>query len=230
MNANFLDSFIRDPNQESEVRRDTYMKWGTFYRSYISMFEITLANWGPQCWFLVNKVHALWGVFFILWKCCIGFAVVQVITSVFIQHTFKTASRDEGIMIADKAKANEVYLKHLDNLFAELDENGAGVILREEFEVALQQPRVRHWFAALEIDVSDIPKIFELLDNGHGEIDKADFITGLRKLKGVAQSLDMIRVVKDLERIRAVLGDAGADREARQTQTQSHCCSSASCE
>merc|ERR1712039_560546 len=54
MIASLLDPFIRDPNQDNEVRRETYMKWGTFYRACISMFEITLANWGPQCWFLVN--------------------------------------------------------------------------------------------------------------------------------------------------------------------------------
>merc|ERR1712039_261159 len=95
------------------------------------------------------------------------------------------------------------------------DENGAGVIMRDEFEVALQQPRVRNWFGALEIDVSDVPKVFELLDDGNGEIDKTQFITGLRKLKGTAQSIDMIRVVKELERIRATLGDAGADRDTK---------------
>merc|ERR1712217_618816 len=98
-NASLLDPFIRDPSQDTDVRRETYMRWGTFYRATISMFEITLANWGPQCWFLVNNVHATWGCFFILWKCCVGFAVVQVIISVFIQHPFKTASRDENIMI-----------------------------------------------------------------------------------------------------------------------------------
>merc|ERR1712039_798384 len=117
MNASLLEPFIRDPNHDSDARRHAYMRWGTFFRALISMFEITLANWGPQCWFLVNNVSELWGCFFILWKCCIGFAVVQVIISVFIQHTFKTASRDENVMIAEKAKAGEVYLRHLDNLF-----------------------------------------------------------------------------------------------------------------
>ena len=169
------------------------------------MFEVTLANWGPHCWFLVNHVNEFWGCFFILWKCCVGFAVVQVIISVFIQHTFKTASRDEEIMIAEKTKSSEVYLKHLDSLFTVLDDSGDGIIVREEFEVALEQPRVRHWFGALEIDVSDVPRVFQLLDDGDGETSKEEFITGLKKLRGVAQSIDMTRVVKDLERIRLVL-------------------------
>merc|ERR1719326_927638 len=110
------------------------MAWGSFLRAYVSMFEVTLANWGPPCWQLMNLVDVKWGLFFIAWRCCFGFAVIQVITSVFIQHTFKVAGRDEDIMIHEKSKAADNYLKHLHNLFRTLDETGDGNISREEFE------------------------------------------------------------------------------------------------
>merc|ERR1712070_951481 len=89
INANLLESFIVDPSQDSDARKDVYKRWGTFVRAYVSMYEITLANWGPQCWILVNHVNELWGFFFIAWRCCVGFAIIQVITSVFIQRTLK---------------------------------------------------------------------------------------------------------------------------------------------
>merc|ERR1719422_723210 len=128
VNTSLLEEFIQDTNQDGQDRVEIFKKWGTFVRAYVSMFEITLANWGPQCWLLMNEVNEGWGFFFIVWRCCFGFAVIQVITSVFIQHTFKVANRDQDIMIQEKEKASHAYLKHLDNLFANMDESGDGTI------------------------------------------------------------------------------------------------------
>merc|ERR1719512_294767 len=128
VNSSLLEDFIKDGSQDIEARSEVYRKWGSFIRAFVSMFEITLANWGPQCWMLMNHVNELWGLFFIVWRCVVGFAVIQVITSVFIQHTFKVASRDEDIMIQEKQKASEAYLRHLDRLFSDLDESGDGQI------------------------------------------------------------------------------------------------------
>merc|ERR1719330_1123281 len=105
--------------------------------------------------------------------------------SVFIQHTFKVASRDEAVMIQEKRKASEAYLRHLDNLFSILDESCDGLISLVELQDALKDQRVVHWFSALEIDVSDISRLFKILDKGRGVISKEDFIDGLRKVKGV---------------------------------------------
>merc|ERR1719512_540034 len=128
VNASLLREFIGDTTQDKAARFEIYQAWGSFLRAYVSMFEITLANWGPQCWLLMNRVDESWGYFFIVWRCCFGFAVIQVITSVFIQHTFKVASRDQEVMIQEKQKASEAYLKHLGNLFTDLDESGDGQI------------------------------------------------------------------------------------------------------
>merc|ERR1719512_431957 len=121
VNSSLLEDFIKDGSQDIEARSEVYRKWGSFVRAFVSMFEITLANWGPQCWMLMNTVGEGWGFFFILWRCCFGFAVIQVITSVFIQHTFKVAGSDEEMMILEKKKQSEDYVRHLESLFATLD-------------------------------------------------------------------------------------------------------------
>merc|ERR1712012_1182071 len=123
------------------------------------------------------------------WKCFFGFAVVQVITSVFIQITFKVATQNEDIMLQEKARADEMFLEHLDKLFIRLDESGDGMISRDEFEEAMLKPRVKELFAALEIDVSDLPKLTHILDDGDGLISRNEFIAGLKKVKGAARSI-----------------------------------------
>merc|ERR1719221_2601377 len=204
MNTSALESFIKDPTNDPDIRLKIYNHWGSFMRAYVSMFEITLANWGPNCWLLMNEVHECWGFFFIFWRCCFGFAVIQVITSVFIQHTFKVASRDEDVMIQEKQKASEAYLKHLDKLFTSLDESCDGLISREEFDAALKQPRVKYWFGALGVDVSDVPKLFLMLDNGRGQISKQEFIDGLKRAGGAVQHMDIVAIKHDLKQLKSV--------------------------
>merc|ERR1712066_1112792 len=126
---------------------------------------------------------------------------------------------DEDVMIHEKAKASEAYLRHVDNLFTNLDESGDGNISREEFEVALQQPRVRHWFAALDIDVSDLPKLFMMLDDGDGEISKDEFVWGLKKVKGNAQAIDLLALNIDMQRVKkAVVGLKEASKEVQKVR------------
>jgi len=203
-----LEPYIKETagTADSHIGVTVFEAWGSFTRAYVSMFEITFANWGPKCWVLVNHVDEAWGAFFILWRCCFGYAVIQVITSVFIQNTFKTASRDEDVMIKERARHNEDFLRHLDKLFSRLDRSGDGKISRDEFEHALSQPVVMHWFEALEIDVSDIPRVFQLLDDGQGEVGREEFITGIKRLKGGAQNIDVFSLQLDVRRLRQAVG------------------------
>merc|ERR1712232_313003 len=120
----------------------------------VTMFEITLANWGPPCWLLTNEVNQWGSVFFIGYKCTIGFAVVQVILSVFIQQTFKVASRDEEIMIAEKQDSVQAFARNLEHLFGVLDMSGDGAVSHAEFLEMLENPQLKSWFAAIEVDAS----------------------------------------------------------------------------
>merc|ERR1719356_1932602 len=124
----------------------------------------------------MNNVNEWWAFFFIAYKSFIGFAVVQVITSVFIQQTFKVASRDEELMIAEKRTAAKAYLRNLERLFQTLDKSGDGIVTRMEFEAVLQDKTVRHWFAAMEVDVYDASLLFNVLDDGDGKIEMNEFI------------------------------------------------------
>lgn len=205
VNTTILKSFIADTSQDTEARRLVFENWGSFVRAFVSMFEITLANWGPQCWLLMNRVHVGWGFFFIAYRCCFGFAVIQVITSVFIQHTFKVAGRDEEVMIKEKEKASKAIVRHLNNLFAEMDDSGDGLISREEFEAAMKKDRVKNWLGALEISLHDVPRIFRMLDDGDGTVSRDEFVGGLKRLKGNALSIDLFALSKEVQRLKSIV-------------------------
>jgi len=208
-----LQGFIAKEIHDLAVRRLVFIRWGNFSRVFVTMFEITLANWGPPCWDFINKVDEWWGVFFSGYKMTFGFAVVQVIISVFMQQTFKVASRSDDVMIKEKEAATAAYIRSLDRLFDEVDESGDGQLSRDEFSAVLTNHRFQTWFAAMEVDPSELEFLFEMLDDGDGKIGKDEFISAMQKMKGGSKAMDIValhhetkKLAKDVVWIKDTLG------------------------
>eukprot|EP00927_Polykrikos_kofoidii_P086583 TRINITY_DN9741_c0_g2_i1.p1 TRINITY_DN9741_c0_g2~~TRINITY_DN9741_c0_g2_i1.p1 ORF type:complete len:684 (-),score=107.48 TRINITY_DN9741_c0_g2_i1:132-2183(-) len=203
--SQLVNNFMRDETRLLQDRFEVFQQWGSFTRSTETMFEITLGNWGPPCRLLQNKVHEAWMVFFVGYKCIIGFAVVQVITSVFIQQTFKVVAQDEEMMINEKKIASERYLKNLENLFQVIDVSEDGHLSHDELVACLSDTTVQAWFEALDINVQEASTLFNLIDNGDGAISRKEFIQGMRGIRGNARSVDIKSLMKEVKIIRRSL-------------------------
>eukprot|EP00811_Abedinium_folium_P032499 NODE_5539_length_1759_cov_7.841912.p1 GENE.NODE_5539_length_1759_cov_7.841912~~NODE_5539_length_1759_cov_7.841912.p1 ORF type:complete len:530 (+),score=140.62 NODE_5539_length_1759_cov_7.841912:120-1592(+) len=220
--ADCLIGFIRNGEGDPDARLEVYLSWGTVPRVIVTMFEITLGNWGPPCWLLTNNVNEGWSIFFLFYKCSIGFAVLQVIMSVFIQQTFKVASRDEELMIKEKHQSALTQIETLERLFDAVDISGDGFIDKEEFDHVLGDPRVKSWFAALELDVSDIVDIFQVMDyDGDGEISKEEFFNAVRTIKGPARRTDLYIISKMVSRMLQGICDIQATLPKSEAEPQS---------
>jgi len=180
-----------DPTKDEHVRHQVYKYYGTFSRSMLTMFEITLANWAPAARILAENVNEWFMIFNLLHKFVIGFAVVLVIQGVFMQQTFKVAATDDTIMTMQQTRATEIHRKKMQLLFLAADEDGNGLLDREEFEKILGERAVRTWLAAMELQVDDVDKIFELLCGEDDGMTADELVSGVSKLKGGARSLDL---------------------------------------
>merc|ERR1719235_1871480 len=178
-----------------------YMNFGTFARALFTMFEITLANWVPPCRMLMEDVSGWWAIFFVIYKMSVGFAVLKVITAVFIQQTMKVASSDREIMITNKTRAAAKYAENLRSIFADMDQDGSGQLSVEEFKDALQNPKMKSFLAALELEVNESRNLFQMLDDGDGEVSYDEFIYGAKRMKGIAQSIDLITLMHETQRM-----------------------------
>jgi len=173
----------------------------------ITMFEVTFANWAPTCRLLIDNVSEAFGMFFLLHRCIIGFAMLSVIQAVFIQQTMKSAQLDEDFMVQQKIREKDAYAAKLKNVFQQLDQTGDGLLSWEEFNVLVSDSHMRLLMNTLEVDVRDMKSLFQLLENGEGRIRTDDFVAGLQRMKGPAQSLDMVNLLRIAGRIeKAVTG------------------------
>lgn len=191
--------FITDAEQPLDLRLEVFQYYGTFTRTFLSMFEILFANWAPPCRAVVEAISEWFSVFFLLYRCVLGFAVLNVVNAVFVQQTMKTASSDEDLAFKQKQKDAAVYTRKVKKLFQTMDASGDGAINLEEFAKLVKSPKLKFWMSQLELEYHDLLSLFEFLDNGDGQITLKEFIEGAARLRGGAKALDIWRLETKVE-------------------------------
>jgi hypothetical protein len=184
------DSILQDNKQE------VFEYFGTFSRSVLSTFEMTLANWPPVCRLLLENVSEWFMIFCILHKLTVGFAVIGIINGVFIQETFRVAANDDFIMMHEKEWQQKAHRRKMHRLFEAGDASGDGFLDRKEFLALLDHAEVRIWLASMDLDPSDGDALFSFMDrdNDH-KVNATELIEGVSKLKGPARSLDLLMLM-----------------------------------
>eukprot|EP00747_Dinoflagellata_sp_TGD_P111457 gnl/TRDRNA2_/TRDRNA2_171228_c0_seq2.p1 gnl/TRDRNA2_/TRDRNA2_171228_c0~~gnl/TRDRNA2_/TRDRNA2_171228_c0_seq2.p1 ORF type:complete len:628 (+),score=89.59 gnl/TRDRNA2_/TRDRNA2_171228_c0_seq2:61-1944(+) len=194
--SQILRGFIEDTSISEDVRRQLFLYWGTFLRTTITMFHVTLGDSVSPYQLLVDEVHEGLGLIFMVYKCVVGFGWLSVISAVFVQHTHDTAKENETIALKQAAhKASNIQQK-LQQLFSAMDSSGDGLVSREEFKSLMSNPRVHLWLEHLQVDSSDLDKLFDFLDDGDGNIEAKEFINGLQDMKGQASRMDVVHLRK----------------------------------
>lgn len=215
-------SFIEDPAQNIEVRQEVFRYYGTFTRTFLSMFEILFANWGPPCRVVVENISEWFSVFFLLYRCVLGFAVLNVVNAVFVQQTMKTASSDEELAFKQKERDVAMYTRKVKKLFDTMDDEGDGALSLEEFTKLAQSPKLKFWMSQLELEYHDLLSLFEFLDNGDGQITPTEFIEGAARLRGSAKAVDIWRLETKMEVLFGeVLKQLAGDEEDQPQMTES---------
>ncbi|CAE7692166.1 Catsper1 [Symbiodinium microadriaticum] len=208
--------FISDESHNRDLREEVFRFYGTFTRTFLTMFEILFANWSPPCRVLVENISEWFSIFFLLYRCVLGFAVLNVVNAVFVQQTMKTASSDEELAFKQKERDVALYTRKVKKLFQSMDSSGDGSINKEEFSKLVNSPMLKFWMGQLELEYHDLMSLFEFLDNGDGEITLMEFIEGAARLRGGAKALDIWRIETKLEVLFAeVLGAVRGDKDVQ---------------
>lgn len=195
--ASLVQGIVEDETNQIpfDIKKTLFYYYGTFSKTMMTMFQILFSNWIPCARILIDNVSEWYAAVFVIYRCFIGFAVMSVVRAVFVQSTLKVAQQDEELLIAQKRKQNEVNKKNLVKLFKEIDTSGDGELSFDELEAVLDNPKMKLWMNALEIDTNDLTRLFHLLDDGDGNISIDEFIGGIGRLKGPAKAIDLAGLI-----------------------------------
>lgn len=196
-----LQIYLEDETQDKKTRIRIFGYFGTFTRTMITLFEISLGNWVPVARILIENVSEWFGLFFIFYSCTLCFAVVNVIRAVFIAETARIAAGDDEIAMMRKEQNKIILVQKLQDVFEELDDSGDGVVNQQEFDQLLTDTVMQKYLSTLDVDVNDMKALFKILDDGDGNISLDEFCKGVVMVKGQAKAMDMIKVEKCVLRL-----------------------------
>lgn len=195
-----VENYLRDGVGDQKATDAVFMHFGSFARSMLTMFELTLGNWIPPTRALVENVSEWYLLFFLMHKFIIGFSVVSVITGVFIQETFKVATTDDQIMLNSKKRATKNHETKMSKLFRHADHDGDGNLDRAEFGKVMDDPIVRKWLSSMGLEIDDVDTLFETLNGGDGQVTAHELVAGAGRLKGGARSIDLLTFITEYRR------------------------------
>jgi len=231
--AQSLHSFILDETKDLEDRIWMNAYYGSAAKAVYSMFELTHSGgWPTYARPVVEKVSWYYAAFFMSYVTLVIFAIIRIITAIFLKETLATAAGDAALAVQEKVRSKEQYVSRLEEIFLEADDDGNGVITRSEMDRAVNNPVVLHYLSILEIEVHEVEPLFDLLDDGDGQVTIKEFCQGVMRLKGQARSLDVISIMHDaniimtqcrevkrsLAHIEAVLGVSSGVHDSRRDQ------------
>jgi len=177
----------------SEENQGLVAFFGSLGDSILSLF---MAMSGGRDWAeyydVLRPLHIQYRFLFLIFITFSVFAVVNIVTGVFVDSALECNHTDREIMVHEELVTKRRYLESMQEAFVEMDEDGSDCIGLEEFEAKLDDERVIAYFNALKLDVSDAATLFRLLDyDNSGQISIHEFLTGCYTLQGESRSLDM---------------------------------------
>ncbi|CAE7402736.1 Scn11a [Symbiodinium pilosum] len=197
-----IQGFILDDQNDLDTRLEMNNLYGSFLKALYTMFEVTHSgSWPARVRPVIDKVSPWYSLPFLGYITLVVFAVIRVVTALFLKETLASAANDADMQIEESRKTARDYQKKLEDLFRAVDEDGNDWLSPEEFVQALSLPGVQRYLAILELKVSDCGPLFEILDDGDGKITIAEFCKGLMQLKGHARALDMVVLQRESAKV-----------------------------
>ncbi|CAJ1402110.1 unnamed protein product [Effrenium voratum] len=200
--GNLLQGFLEEPEGLLEDRQWIWLRYGTAHTAAYTLFEITFAgNWPTNVRPVLEKVSQSFILFFASYIAIVVFAVIRVISAVFLRDTLEAAQSDAEHMVTERLQKKAQDVEKLEGVFRDIDESGEGLITEDVLNRVLANPKVRAYFQTLGLDVHEGTALFHLLDNGDGEVTLDEFIGGIMRCRGPARAIDQVALQADFKKL-----------------------------
>uniref|UniRef100_A0A7S4T520 EF-hand domain-containing protein n=1 Tax=Alexandrium monilatum TaxID=311494 RepID=A0A7S4T520_9DINO len=190
-----------DPDDDLTLALEKYFGtlFGTMY--YLLQSVTGGINWGEVTSPLL-EIGWFYALFMSLFTCFTLFALLNIITGIFVEGAIQRAQNDKEAKIQDELEEETSKIQKLEEAFAEFDAEGTGFIELSAFETILSDPRVKAYFRSMGLHVSQAYHLFRLLDlDCSGTVNTSEFVMGCMRLQGGAKNVDVATLMYENKRM-----------------------------
>eukprot|EP00927_Polykrikos_kofoidii_P050633 TRINITY_DN44523_c0_g1_i1.p1 TRINITY_DN44523_c0_g1~~TRINITY_DN44523_c0_g1_i1.p1 ORF type:complete len:680 (+),score=120.60 TRINITY_DN44523_c0_g1_i1:75-2042(+) len=176
---------LRENGSELDASSSVVENFGSLAATMMTLFQSSTSGliWGEAMESL--GVYAAGTVpVFCVYVGFVGFAMVNVITGMFVKQSMEVAmdAQDDAMV----SQINALYGQGVDSF------------TYEEYMTAMKSSEMGWLFKAMNVDPSECGVLFRLLDeNGDGKLDYEEFVNGALRLRGPAKSLELALFTKE---------------------------------
>jgi len=143
----------------------------------------------------LRDVSALAVVLVILYVVITVFAILNVVTGVFLNTAIESAGADKDVATIRQVHAKAQQVEALQQIFREIDRENDNEVNFEDVRNAMSSGELSSFMESLGISTDDVRTLFMLLDSEHkGLIDLDEFVSGCMQLHGPAKSMQMAKM------------------------------------
>lgn len=185
-----------DAFKDDELAQEYF---GDVLRSMLSLFQVmTLDSWASGFVRQLMDIQVWTGGFFIFFIAVAVFVMLNLVTAVIVENAFSDSKSEDLELAVRLEREKEEELEDLKQFFLQLDLDGNGALTKQEFFNATKQRKIRQKLRALDIMPKDIDELWDILDEGKGEMNVEEFQSGIRRLRGEAKAKDILRLYKEV--------------------------------
>mmetsp|Transcript_151 Transcript_151/g.345 ORF Transcript_151/g.345 Transcript_151/m.345 type:complete len:207 (-) Transcript_151:149-769(-) len=144
----------------------------------------------PWCW-----------LYFYAYIAVAVFVLMNLVTAIIVDNAMAVSRQDADHQLQQKDVERQRELNEMKNLFHMIDEDGNGLLDWQEFQQAFTDEAMSRKWRLLDFKPEECLELFDLLDDGDGGIQTDEFFNGLSRMKGTAQSKDLVRLTKKMDRL-----------------------------
>mmetsp|Transcript_118147 Transcript_118147/g.214876 ORF Transcript_118147/g.214876 Transcript_118147/m.214876 type:complete len:675 (-) Transcript_118147:38-2062(-) len=167
--------------------------FGSLHQSIYTLFMVISSgiSWMEPADELIS-VHWSFAIWMSLYVAFVMFAVLNIVTGIFIESALKSAQDDQDVVIQEEMVHEDSLAQGFLEVFQRCDDDKSGYIDAEEFDLHLSDHRVRAFLHHLGLDIPEAHGLFRLLDiGGTGRVYAKEFVLGCQQLKGPAKNVDV---------------------------------------
>jgi len=146
----------------------------------------------------LGEVSFMYRFIFAFYILFVVIGVLNVLTGIFVDRACELSGLDRDLVIKSRLKRDAAFLCEMRDIFEEADTDRSGKISWEEFQDFLKKEDVRAYLATQQLDAFEARQLFNILHiEDDEEVGIEEFIMGLKRVKGMAKSVDVVALLQE---------------------------------